>query len=52
MKADNTIPTHNINENFTINIEPISYQNPYDFNRIHRHNYYEILFFNKGGGIS
>ncbi|WP_299105520.1 AraC family transcriptional regulator [uncultured Tenacibaculum sp.] len=44
------IPTHNINSSYSINIEKISHENSYDFNTIHKHNYFEILFFEKGGG--
>ncbi len=31
-------------------IRAISHSNQYDFTRKHRHSYYEILFFEKGGG--
>lgn len=44
------IPIHNLNSSYSINIENISHKNRYDFNTIHRHNYFEILFFEKGGG--
>lgn len=44
------IPIHNIETSYNINITPISYNNGYDFNAIHKHNYFEILFFEKGGG--
>lgn len=44
------IPIHNLEASYNINIEPISYNNGYDFNTIHKHNYFEILFFEKGGG--
>ncbi|CAM1351504.1 MULTISPECIES: AraC family transcriptional regulator [Tenacibaculum] len=50
MKLNNQIPLHNIKDEFTINIEPISHKNTYDYNVVHRHNYYEIMFFVKGGG--
>jgi len=32
-------------------ILPISHSNAYNFTKKHRHDYYEILFFEKGGGI-
>jgi len=32
-------------------ILPISHSNSYNFTKKHRHDYYEILFFEKGGGI-
>jgi AraC-like DNA-binding protein len=44
------IPIHNLKTSYNINIESISYSNGYDFNTIHKHNYFEILFFEKGGG--
>ena len=46
----NKIPIHDLNLSFHINIEAISYANDYDFNKLHKHNYFEILFFKKGGG--
>lgn len=50
MKSNNQIPLHNIKDEFTINIEPISHKNNYDPSVVHRHNYYEVMFFVKGGG--
>ncbi|WP_442264780.1 helix-turn-helix domain-containing protein [Tenacibaculum sp. ZS6-P6] len=44
------VPIHNLNTSYNINIEKISHDNNYDFNTIHKHNYFEILFFEKGGG--
>ncbi len=44
------IPIHNLETSYNINITPISHSNGYDFNTIHKHNYFEILFFEKGGG--
>lgn len=44
------IPIYDLNTSYSINIEAISHDNGYNFNEIHRHNYYEILFFQKGGG--
>ncbi|MCI5055563.1 MAG: helix-turn-helix transcriptional regulator [Flavobacteriales bacterium] len=46
-----TIPTHSLHsENSRIVIEDLGYQNPYDFSKEHRHTYYEIFLFDKGGG--
>lgn len=45
------IPLYNLNTLYDINIEDISHKNDYNFNAIHRHNYYEILFFEEGGGF-
>ena len=44
------VPIHNLTTSYAINIEKISHTNSYDFNTIHKHNYFEILFFEKGGG--
>lgn len=44
------IPIHNLNTSYSINIEKISHTNSYDFNTVHKHNYFEILFFERGGG--
>lgn len=34
-----------------IHVRPIEYNNPYDHTREHRHTYFEIMFFDTGGGI-
>ena len=47
----NNIPTHDLSADYKINTEFISHKNTYDSNQIHKHNYYEILFFEKGGGF-
>lgn len=44
------VPIHNLNASYSINIEKISHNNSYDFNTIHKHNYFEVLFFEKGEG--
>lgn len=33
-----------------LTIEPLDYQNPYDFKALHRHDYFEIVLINKGEG--
>lgn len=33
-----------------IRIEKIAYKNPYDFTQKHRHSYFEVMFFQEGGG--
>lgn len=48
------IPIHEFNEEDTKNV-PVRYVqlntlNDYDFSQPHRHNYYEVFFFTKGGG--
>ncbi|QZT37440.1 AraC family transcriptional regulator [Halosquirtibacter xylanolyticus] len=43
--------THNLeSKDRDIFIRPISYKNHYDFSKIHRHTYYEILLFENGAG--
>lgn len=44
------IQTHDINKNYDIIVTHISHNNKYDYTRIHRHDYFEILFFETGGG--
>jgi len=44
------IPIHSLTFSYDINVESISHNNDYDFNSIHKHDYFEILFFEKGGG--
>ena len=45
------LPLHNLNSNETpFFVRDISYSNEYDFTQKHRHNYYEIIFFETGGG--
>lgn len=49
---ENPLPLHSLaKDQFPAHVEDISYQNPYDFKREHRHDYFEIFFFKKGGGI-
>ncbi len=31
-------------------IEPLNYNNPYNFKELHRHDYFEVIFVNKGQG--
>lgn len=45
------IPSYYLfDKNTNINIEEISYDNPYDFTELHRHQYFELMFFETGGG--
>lgn len=46
------IPSHALKneENSTIVINQLSKSNNYDFSEPHRHDYYELFFFQKGGG--
>lgn len=34
-----------------IHVRPLEYNNPYDHTREHRHTYFEIMFFDTGGGM-
>ena len=45
------LPLHNLNSGESpLFIRAISHSNAYDYTQKHRHNYFEILFFEKGGG--
>jgi AraC-like DNA-binding protein len=37
-------------QEFPVQVRRIEYRNPYDFTREHRHDYFEIFFFESGGG--
>lgn len=46
-----TLPVHALSgEEFPVCVRDIQYKNPYDFTREHRHSYFEIFFFETGGG--
>lgn len=46
------LPLHSLEDGrFPVHVENIRYNNPYDFTREHRHDYFEIFFFKKGDGI-
>ncbi|GEM_PF-272757 len=50
-KDKNHLPVHSLAEaEFPVFVKDIAYKNPYDFTREHRHTYFEIFFFKKGGG--
>lgn len=51
MCTNKDIPVHGFKNSAVVNIERISHDNPYDFQRVHRHKYFEVLFFVKGGGV-
>jgi AraC family transcriptional activator of pobA len=45
------LPLHNLNSaDSPLFVRAISHNNAYDFTQKHRHNYFEILFFESGGG--
>lgn len=50
MSVNTETPIHDLSICNAINIESISHENQYNFKELHRHNYYEVLFFFKGGG--
>lgn len=46
------LPVHSLERTEqTVHVRPIEYNNPYDFTREHRHDYFEILFFDTGGSV-
>jgi AraC-like DNA-binding protein len=45
------LPVHSLaKREFPLFVKAIQYKNPYDFTRVHRHDYFEIFFFETGGG--
>lgn len=46
----NLFPIHNSTFDGLINFEEINFKNPYDVNKTHRHNYFELILFSKSGG--
>lgn len=47
-----SLPVHSLEKTEQIiHVRPIEYKNPYDYTREHRHTYFEIMFFDVGGGI-
>ena len=48
----NGLPLHKLPnaDNQFIKIESIDYANPYDYKKLHRHDYYEIILIRQGGG--
>ncbi len=49
--SNNPLPVHSLSLlEFPVHVRRIEYNNPYDFTREHRHTYFEIFFFEKGGG--
>ena len=46
-----TLPVHSLgNQDAPVQVRRIEHKNPYDFTREHRHTYFEIFFFEGGGG--
>lgn len=43
-------PLHNSCFEGIVNFELLDYKNHYDINETHRHNYFEMIFFDNGGG--
>ncbi len=44
-----SIKSHVLFSEFNLIVNNISYQNPYDFKTIHRHDYFEFMLFDQGG---
>ena len=46
------LPLHKLTNspNQLIRVESIDYKNPYDYKKLHRHDYYEIILIENGGG--
>lgn len=49
--SNSHLPVHSLSLlEFPVHVRRIEYKNPYDFTREHRHTYFEIFFFENGGG--
>jgi len=45
------LPVHSLAKSeFPVFVKDLRHKNPYDFTRVHRHDYFEIFFFETGGG--
>lgn len=45
------LPVHSLEKTEQIiHVRPLEYNNPYDITREHRHTYFELMFFDTGGG--
>jgi AraC family transcriptional activator of pobA len=45
------LPVHSLSsQEFPVQVRRIEYNNPYDFTREHRHDYFEVFLFEQGGG--
>jgi len=50
-KGKKELPVHSLAQaEFPVFVKDIAYKNPYDFTCEHRHTYFEIFFFETGGG--
>lgn len=50
-KESSKLPVHSLEKQAPfISVKSIEHKNPYDFTREHRHTYFEIFFFETGGG--
>ena len=46
-----TLPVHSLSHQAPpVQVRRIEHKNPYDFTREHRHDYFEVFFFERGGG--
>ena len=46
-----SLPVHSLShEGSLVQVQRIEHKNPYDFTREHRHTYFEVIFFENGGG--
>ena len=51
MNTGKTLPVHSLGSDaLPVQVRRIEHKNPYDFTREHRHTYFEIFFFETGGG--
>lgn len=51
MNKKERIPIHDIESSMApVQVRKLAHKNHYNFQRIHRHNYFEVIFFQVGGG--
>ena len=51
MSLNDRILTHNLDStDDPILLKSIDHKNQYDYTQLHRHNYFEVMFFHRGGG--
>lgn len=50
LPSKHILPVSLPHPNKLLNIEKLDYQNPYDFQRPHRHDYFELIFVTSGNG--
>ncbi len=51
MNSETSLPIHSLTESeHSVLVRSVDYRNQYDFTQRHRHDYFELIFFESGGG--